>query len=92
MYQSRFEKRKLGLAKRAKKSDPDYLHAQLILAGQTVTRDSIAGTSHSYYFDCGCVRRFHVNVPLNERESLEPCNNHKGLVTAGRQSRSPSPA
>lgn len=87
MYQSSFAKRKIRLAKLARKSDPDYLHAQLILAGQTVTRDIIAGTSHSYYFDCGCIRRFHISVPLNERESLEPCNNHKGLVTRGRQSR-----
>lgn len=87
MYQSSFEKRKIRLAKRARKSDPDYLHAQLILSGQFVTKDTIAGTSHAYYFDCGCVRRYHVNVPLNERESLEPCKNHKGLVSAARQPR-----
>jgi len=87
MYQSSFAKRKIRLAKRARKSDPDYLHAQLILAGQTVTRDTVAGTSHSYYFDCGCVRRFQANVPLSERESLEPCSNHKWLAKGGRQAR-----
>lgn len=84
MYQSSFQNRKLRLAKRARKSDPDYLHAQLIIAGQTVTKDAIVGTSHSYYFDCGCVRSFHGNVPLSERETLEPCKTHKQLATARR--------
>jgi hypothetical protein len=87
MYQSLPERRKMRLAKRARKSDSDYLHAQLILAGQTVTSDTITGTSHIYYFDCGCVRRFQIDVPLNERESLEPCDGHKGLVTRGQQLR-----
>lgn len=70
----------MRLARRAKKSDSDYLHAQLILAGQTVTRDTIEGTSHSYYFDCGCIRRFRLEALLNERESLEPCRAHEGLL------------
>ncbi len=80
LYRSSFADRKIRLAKRARKSDPDYLHAQLILAGQSVTKDTITGTSHSYYFDCGCVRKFQLSVPLNERESLEPCKKHKGLL------------
>ncbi len=80
MYRTSFADRKIRLAKRARKSDPNYLHAQLILAGQTVTKDIIAGTSHRYYFDCGCIRCFQLNVPLSERESLEPCKKHRGLL------------
>lgn len=81
MYISSFKKeRKMRLARRAKKSDSDYLHAQLILAGQTVMKDNIAGTSHSYFFDCGCVRKFSLDASPNKRESLEPCSAHKGLL------------
>jgi len=72
------------MAKRARKSDPDFLHAQLVLAGQTVTEDKIVGTSHSYYFDCGCVRAYHLNAPLDARETLEPCKKHRGLPALAR--------
>ncbi len=92
MYQSSLAERKIRLAKRARKGDSDYLHAQLILAGRTVTRGIIAGASHSYYFDCGRVRRFQSDVPRNERESLEPCNEHKGLLTMGRPIRAYTPS
>ena len=88
MYQSSFADRKIRLAKRARKSDSDFLHAQLILAGQTVTRDTIVGTSHTYYFDCGCVRAYHLNVPIEGRETLEPCKKHKGLPALARPLRS----
>ncbi|MGA2665182.1 MAG: hypothetical protein ABSF83_09580 [Nitrososphaerales archaeon] len=84
MYRSPFAERKIMRARRARRGDSDYLHAQLILAGQTVTRDVIAGTTHSYYFDCGCVRAFHLNNPLKERESLEPCKRHEALVAPRR--------
>ncbi len=86
MYDS-FADRKIRLAKRARKGDPDFLHAQLILAGQTVTSDTIAGTTHSYQFDCGCVRAYHLNVPLAMRETLDPCKRHKGFPALARPSR-----
>jgi len=38
--------RKLVLARRARKSDTNYIHAQLLLAGQNVDRDEISGRSH----------------------------------------------
>lgn len=81
MYYSSPRDRKIRLAKRAKKSDSDFLHAQLVLAGQTVTRDMIVGASHAYYFDCGCLRTFHLDVQLTARETLEPCEKHTGLLT-----------
>jgi hypothetical protein len=87
MYRSSFEDRRITLARRARRSDSNYLHAQLILAGQKVSKDTIAGTSHSYYFDCGCVRSFHLNAPMNQRESLEPCKKHGGLLSPARPSR-----
>jgi hypothetical protein len=87
MYRSWFEDRKITLARRARRGDSNYLHAQLILAGQKVAKDTIAGTSHSYYFDCGCVRRFQLNAPANKQESLEPCRKHGGLISRVRPSR-----
>jgi hypothetical protein len=83
-----FAERKIRLAKRAKKSDSDYLHAQLVLAGQTVTEDSIEGDSHSYIFDCGCVRTYHLNARITAHETLVPCMKHKGLLTLVRPRRS----
>lgn len=87
MNYSSFNERKMRLARRAKKSDPDFLHAQLVLSGQTVTRDTIANTSHYYYFDCGCVRAFHLGVPLAERETLKPCQKHVALQALVRPAR-----
>jgi hypothetical protein len=88
VYRSSLAARKIRIAKRVRKGDADFLHAQLILAGQTVMNDSIVGTSHSYYFDCGCVRAYHLNVPLGMRETLEPCEKHKGLPALARPLRS----
>jgi len=77
--------RKLRLAKRARRSDSNYFHAQLVLAGQVVLRDAIVEASHSYYFDCGCVRTYYRDKPFNEREVLNPCRKHKGLLTGRTQ-------
>lgn len=71
--------RKISLAKKARKSDTDYIHAQLILAGQTVEKDEIVGTSHRYYFDCGCVRSFSL-VGSAASESVSACRMHGHLV------------
>lgn len=71
--------RKISLAKRARKSDTNYIHAQLLLAGQTVERDEIVGTSHRYYFDCGCVRSFSL-VGSAASESVSACRTHGYLV------------
>jgi hypothetical protein len=78
-YRTPFE-RKMRLAKRAKKSDSNYIHAQLVLAGQVVLRDAIVDSSHAYYFDCGCVRTFYRDKPFKEQEILEPCKRHKRLL------------
>jgi len=86
LYRSNYADRKIRLAKKVVKSDSAYLHAQLILAGQTVTSDKIVGTSHSYQFDCGCVRAYHLNTPPTE--TLEPCKKHKGLPALVRPPRS----
>jgi hypothetical protein len=72
--------KKLALAKKARKGDANYLHAQLLLAGQKVDRDEIVGRSHLYYFDCGCVRYFSVGIELSASESVSPCTKHEGLV------------
>jgi hypothetical protein len=72
--------RKLVLARRARKGDTNYIHAQLLLAGQKVDRDEISGRSHLYYFDCGCVRRFSVDIELSTSESVSACKKHKYLV------------
>ncbi len=72
--------RKLVLAKRARKGDTNYIHAQLLLAGQKVDRDEILGRSHLYYFDCGCVRYFSVSIEHSASESVSACKKHKNLV------------
>jgi hypothetical protein len=54
--------RKLALAKKARKGDANYIHAQLLLAGQKIVRDEIVGRSHLCHFDCGCVRSYSVSV------------------------------
>jgi hypothetical protein len=72
--------RKLVLAKKARKGDTNYLHAQLLLAGRNVVRDEIVGRCHSYYFDCGCVRSYSVSVKSVASESLSACKMHKDLV------------
>ena len=72
--------RKLALARRARKGDTNYIHAQLLLAGQKVDRDEISGMSHLYYFDCGCVRRFSVDVGFSASESVSACKKHEYLV------------
>jgi hypothetical protein len=72
--------RKLTLAKRARKRDTNYIHAQLLLAGQKVVRDEIAGRSHLYYFDCGCVRTYSLGTESSASESVSACEKHKGLA------------
>lgn len=72
--------RKLALAKKARKGDANYLHAQLLLAGQKVDRDEIVGRSHLYYFDCGCIRYFSVSIGSSASESVSACKKHEGLV------------
>ena len=72
--------KKLALARRAKKGDANYIHAQLLLAGQNVDRDEISGRSHLYYFDCGCVRRFSLDAELSASESVSACKKHKYLI------------
>jgi len=71
--------RKLVLAKRARKGDTNYIHAQLLLAGQKVIRDEIEGRSHLYYFDCGCVRSYSLSVEFSASESVSACKKHKAL-------------
>ncbi len=70
----------MRLARRARKSDSNYLHAQLILAGQTVVNDVIVQKSHVYYFDCGCIRTYDASGGPNGLESLEPCKRHANLI------------
>jgi hypothetical protein len=77
--------KKLALAKKARKGETNYMHAQLLLAGQKVVRDEIVGRSHLYYFDCGCVRTYSVSIESLASESVSACKIHKELV--GRHSR-----
>lgn len=72
--------RKLTLARKARRGDTNYLHAQLLLAGQKVDRDEIVGRSHLYYFDCGCVRCFSVSIEHTASERVSACKKHKDLV------------
>ncbi len=72
--------KKLAIAKKARKGDTDYIHAQLLLAGQKVDRDEIEGRSHLCYFDCGCVRSYSLSIELSAFESVSACKKHKGLV------------
>ncbi len=72
--------KRLALAKKARKGDTNYVHAQLLLAGQKVARDEIAGRSHLYYFDCGCVRYLAVSIEFSASESVSACEKHEGLV------------
>jgi hypothetical protein len=71
--------RKLVLARKARKADTNYIHAQLLLAGQDVVRDEIQGRSHLYYFDCGCVRSYSLSEST-ATESVSACEKHTGLV------------
>ena len=71
--------RKLALAKKARRGDTNYIHAQLLLAGQKVVRDEIVGRSHLYYFDCGCVRSYSVSSESLASESISACGRHDGL-------------
>jgi hypothetical protein len=73
--------KKLALAKKARRGDTNYMHAQLLLAGGTVVRDEIVGRSHSYYFDCGCVRSYSVSVESVASESVVPCEAHRRLLS-----------
>lgn len=77
--------RRLALAKKARKGDTNYIHAQLLLAGQNVVSDEIVGRSHLYHFDCGCVRSYSVSVESLASESVSACPMHK--VLAGRRNR-----
>jgi hypothetical protein len=77
---TRLRDRKLVLARRARKSDTNYIHAQLLLAGQNVDRDEMSGRSHLYYFDCGCVRQFSLDTELSASESVSACKKHKYLI------------
>jgi hypothetical protein len=72
--------KKLALAKKARKRDTNYIHAQLLLAGQKVVRDEIAGRSHLYYFDRGCVRSYTLSTESSASESVSACEKHEGLV------------
>jgi hypothetical protein len=72
--------RKLVLARRARKGDTNYIHAQLLLAGQKVVTDEIEGRSHLYHFDCGCVRSYALSTEFSASESVSACVKHKGLV------------
>lgn len=72
--------RKLALAKRAKKGDTNYIHAQLLLAGQAVVRDEIEGRSHLYHFDCGCVRSYSLSIESVASENISACRKHGSLV------------
>lgn len=72
--------RKLVLARRARKGDTNYIHAQLLLAGQEVVRDEIVGRSHAYHFDCGCVRSYSVSSDSLASESVSACEMHGELA------------
>ena len=72
--------RKLALAKKARRGDTNYLHAQLLLAGQKVVRDEIVGRAHVYYFDCGCVRSYSVTGASTASESVLACKVHGELA------------
>ena len=72
--------RKLALAKKARRGDTNYLHAQLLLAGQKVVRDEIVERSHLYYFDCGCVRSYSVSSASTASESISACKVHGELA------------
>ena len=72
--------RKLVLARKARKADTNYIHAQLLLAGQDVLRDEIKGTSHLYYFDCGCVRSYSASSGSVASESISACKIHSELA------------
>jgi hypothetical protein len=71
--------RKMVLARRARKSDTNYIHAQLLLAGQKVVSDEIEGRAHLYHFDCGCVRSYALSPEFAASESISACKKHKSL-------------
>jgi hypothetical protein len=72
--------KKLALARKARKGDTNYMHAQLLLAGQDVVSDKIEGRSHVYNFDCGCVRSYSVSSESSASESVLACKKHKELM------------
>ena len=72
--------RKLALAKKARRGDTNYLHAQLLLAGQKVLSDEIVGSSHLYHFDCGCVRSYSVTGASTASETVSACKVHGELA------------
>jgi len=72
--------RKLALAKKARKGDTNYIHAQLLLAGQKVVSDEIEGRSHLYHFDCGCVRSYTFSTESLASESVSACKAHNELA------------
>ncbi len=72
--------RKLALAKKARKGDTNYIHAQLLLAGQKVVSDEIVGRTHVYHFDCGCVRSYSVSSESSASESVSACATHSELA------------
>jgi hypothetical protein len=78
--------KKLVLAKKARKGDTNYIHAQLLLAGQKVVSDKIEGRSHLYSFDCGCVRSYSLSTEFLASESVSACRKHEGLVRRHRES------
>ncbi len=82
--------RKLSLARKAKRGDTNYIHAQLLLAGQNVLSDEIRGRSHLYHFDCGCVRSYALSLELTASESVSACEKHEGLL--GRHGGSSKPS
>jgi len=72
--------RKLSLARKARKGDTNYIHAQLLLAGQNVLSDEIIGRSHLYHFDCGCVRSYALSAEFSASESVSACEKHEALL------------
>ena len=72
--------KKLALAKKARRGDTNYIHAQLLLAGQKVLRDEIVGRTHLYYFDCGCVRSYSASGESSASESITACKVHNELA------------
>jgi hypothetical protein len=80
MRMSWLRDKKLALAKKARRGDTNYMHAQLLLAGGKVVRDEIVGRSHSYYFDCGCVRSYSLGAGSVASESVSACEAHRDLL------------
>ena len=60
--------KKLVLAKKARRRDTNYIHAQLLLAGQKVDSDEIAGGLIYTISTGGCVRSYSVSIEFSASE------------------------